>query len=255
MLNVHVSPVVGPANLGTCKDIKFQNDIEIIKGTIWYEDARIHGVFLEFSDGYVHPIGLTIGTALDVDFSASNSFIGFYGNANDSYIEALGFLTQDLACEGIPQTDNEGEGNSNENGGNSGETDLINKDNVTPSGSSINDDDDDSTTTTIIIIVVVAVIVALLVVLGMLIRNKRAANKRMAQVQVMSTDSGRMESQSELKSTPAVSATQNTMPVIDTDEEASSNVHVGTQRVKGSQNGDKPLSVKGKKDSAMDLTM
>ena len=116
MLNVHVSPVVGPANLGTCKDIKFQNDIEIIKGTIWYEDARIHGVFLEFSDGYVHPIGLTIGTALDVDFSASNSFIGFYGNANDSYIEALGFLTQDLACEGIPQTDNEGEGNSNENG-------------------------------------------------------------------------------------------------------------------------------------------
>jgi len=71
---------------------------------------------------------------------------------------------------------------------------------------------------------------------------------------MLQTDSGRMESQGELKSTPAVNATQNTVPVVDTDEDGGSGVNIATNRTKSGE-GEKAGSLKGKKDSGMDITM
>ena len=82
----------------------------------------------------------------------------------------MGFLTQDLACEGDANHGEHDGGKTDEDG----ETGLIGVENLN-SASGKAEEDDDSTTTTIIIIVIAVVAVVLLVLLGMLIRNKRAA--------------------------------------------------------------------------------
>lgn len=90
-----LAPSVGPEEIGTCRSINFYNSSPMTKGTIYYDSERVNGVFFQFADGYKQPIGLEEGERLDINFSTSNSFIGFYGIQNESFIEALGFLTQD----------------------------------------------------------------------------------------------------------------------------------------------------------------
>ena len=58
-------------------------------------------------------------------------------------------------------------------------------------------------------------------------------------------DSGRLESQTELRSQPAVNATQNTVPVLETDEEIGEGVDIKAT---------KKHQPTGKTNSGMDLT-
>ena len=54
----------------------------------------------------------------------------------------------------------------------------------------------------------------------------------MGRVQVLNTDSGRQESRTDMANQPAVMASQNTVPVMETDEEVG-DVNMGTHREKG----------------------
>lgn len=115
-------------------------------------------------------------------------------------------------------------------------------------------DDSDSTMMTIIIIIVAVVAVILIVLIGCCIRRRIAAGRSSSKVQMLDTESARLESQAELKSMPAVNATQ---PNLETDEEGGgSMINMRTQAGSG-KDGEKPnisAAAGMKKDSGMDMT-
>lgn len=49
--NFVLSPSIGPEELGTCRSFDIKQEIPIIKGTIFYDDVQVTGVFFEFENG------------------------------------------------------------------------------------------------------------------------------------------------------------------------------------------------------------
>lgn len=88
---------VGPTGVGTCGNVEISQAEPVATGVIWYTDSRVVGVGLGYSDGPL-VIGSAGSSTSQISFAADNAFVGFYGLANTSQINALGFLVHDPEC-------------------------------------------------------------------------------------------------------------------------------------------------------------
>ena len=234
--------------------------------------SQLTGAAIYYSESFVTQVSLfgtstlTIGSKADTDqvsfvqFNTADigSFVGFHGLASEDHIEALGLITQDIACSANPDTPNNPDPNNNNSGGSSNSGSGGSGQVTKPEAEQIKKEDDgDDDDLFYIILATCAGVVVLLFVVGLIVccckkRNQRSTSK------VEMINDPRQESEAELKDGtttmqgPAVNASQGngTIPIVETDEEHASNVNVRTNRIDQEKNADGNT----KKDRSNDIT-
>ena len=146
---------------------------QLTGAVIYYNAAKITQVSL-----FIGPETTTFGSsdpATDnqsfIQFNSADvgSFIGFHGIASEDHIEALGVITQDIACSANPDTPDNPDIPDPDNGNGSGTDDGAGK--VTrPEAERLNpEDDDDNDDTFYIVLATCGGIIFILFVVGLVI--------------------------------------------------------------------------------------
>ena len=252
---------VGPKTVKetfTCADFTIATPAQLSGAAIYYSESFVTQISLFGTET------LTIGSKGDndqvsvVQFNTADtgSFVGFHGLASEDHVEALGIITQDIACSANPDTPNNPDPNNNNSGGgsNSNGGGQVTK----PEAEQIKkDDDSDDDDLFYIILATCAGVVFLLFVVGLVVccckkRTQRSTSK------VEMINDPRQESEAELKDGtttlqgPTINASQGngTIPIVETDEEHTSNVNVRTNRI----DQEKSANGNSKKDRSNDIT-
>ena len=156
------------------------------------QPGQLTGAAIYYNADYVTQVSLFIGaetttfgsrattdTTSFIQFNSADvgSFIGFHGIASEDHIEALGVITQDIACSADPTTpDNPDSGNGSGTDDGSGKVTRPEAERLNP------DDDDDNDDTFYIVLATCGGIVFLLIVVGLIVccckkRGERATSK------------------------------------------------------------------------------
>ena len=246
--------------------------------------SPVSGALIWYNADIITEVSLSIGTETTrmgskadtdtVQFVAFNnadmgSFIGFHGIINETHIEALGFITQKLAVDGVecsadPTVSGEVSDDRNdvitpglpdpvidpESGTVTPVRPVAEKDFVTE------DDEDNDDTWYIVLIVCGGIILILAVVALVVCCCKKSSERTTSKVEIIGDQNDpRQESEVELKEGQTAVGGINasgSMPIVETDEEHAGGVNVKTNRI-DEEKGEHVLN-KRNSDHANDVT-